>query len=258
MALGNEYDNNNGANKKYSPNVYSPYKMSNPEGIDPSALTFTFWNNLLKIGISPRKPNSDPAAYDYDKSIEVYINHTKARMLYEEIFTLKQSKGEINNVCINTGIDGIIMVSNGKEFGVTTPVLVIIKHDEKGNPISSYVYQFKTDKFFSMRNFNMEKPTEFEKIYFNDIELDQFSTILKEYYEAMTCATAYTVIDQSKYNNSRMTTKINAIMDKMGIKQEGGKANYSKGSSFFNNSDVGNASYRHSTIDDINGESLDD
>ena len=49
MALGtqNSY-NSNGSNKNQSNvNVYSPYKMSNTEGIDPSAINFTFCLNML-------------------------------------------------------------------------------------------------------------------------------------------------------------------------------------------------------------------
>ena len=51
MALGNYNDNNN---KRYSePLVYSQFGTSNTEGEDPSALSFSFYNKMLKITITP-------------------------------------------------------------------------------------------------------------------------------------------------------------------------------------------------------------
>ena len=84
MALGTQ----NSSNKNQSNvNVYSPYKMSNTEGIDPSAINFTFCLNMLKIGISPKKPG-DQIAFDHEKAIECFLTNSKAVILIKEIDAL--------------------------------------------------------------------------------------------------------------------------------------------------------------------------
>ena len=83
MALGSS-DNNE--KKNYEPRVYSPYKMSNIEGIDPSYLGVTFFRNLLQLAISPMNKNTgDKISFDHDNAIVVYLTHTKARILRNEI-----------------------------------------------------------------------------------------------------------------------------------------------------------------------------
>ena len=54
MALGN-YDNNK--KEQYTPTYYSAYNTGNAEGVDPSSLSYTFFNRMLKLSISPLKMN---------------------------------------------------------------------------------------------------------------------------------------------------------------------------------------------------------
>ena len=83
MALGN-YDNNK--KEQYTPVYYSEYGTGNPEGIDPSALSYTFYSRMLKLSISPLKMNNgDKIAYDHDNAAVAWLTHTKARMLYDQI-----------------------------------------------------------------------------------------------------------------------------------------------------------------------------
>ena len=241
MALGDVYNNNKGAERKVNndPNVYSPYKFSNTEGLDPSSLSITFWGSTMKITIAPKKntPNGE-IAFDYDNSISVYLSHTKARILAEEIKAFMN--GKINNCGVDTN-KGFISISNGKEFGVNSYFLVIRSFDNENNSVSSsYAYEFKKDYHYAIRNFN-EKKIEFEKTYYNEIEIDQFVTLLEEYYKAMTGAVAFTVIDQSKYNNSRLNTKLDLIANKLGVEYGGGeKSSSGGGGSFFSNREPSN------------------
>ena len=103
MALGNNY-NNNGKNQ-YMPVYYSAYNTANKDGVDPSMISYGFYNRMLKITISPAKPESgDKVSYDHENAAVAWITHTKARILYEEI--LKVLNGEIGNGGIPTGSDG--------------------------------------------------------------------------------------------------------------------------------------------------------
>ena len=98
MAFGNQ-DNNE--KKNYEPRVYSPYKTSNVDGIDPSSLGVTFFRNLLQLSISPKLQNTgDKIAFDHDNAIVVYLTHTKARILKNEVErVLEINKSHITQCC---------------------------------------------------------------------------------------------------------------------------------------------------------------
>lgn len=253
--LGDSYNQNE--TKKYSPTVYSQYKMSNigENCIDPSCINFTFWNSTLKISIAPKKQtNGDEVAFDYENDIAIYLNHTKARILYEEICKFQEDPVKYNSSGVPSG-SGLITISNGKEFGVDCPCIVIRKTDEAGIPVSSYAYQIKNDYHFSIRNYDDKNGT-FDKVTsdYTQLELEQIKTLLKTYYEAMTGAMAYSVIDQNKYEAGRTSTKLDQIAAKLGVQFNNSKSGggFKSSTSVFNNKPATN--YTSSTLDDINRE----
>lgn len=255
MALGDVYNNNK--KKDYSPTVYSPYSFSNPEStVDPTKLSFTYWNNMLKLSVSPRKQtNDDQVAFDYDNSISVYLTHTKARLLAEEIELFMQDPTAYSNMGVPSGA-GLVSISNGKEVGVNCPCLIIRKIDEQGIVTASIAYQFKQQYHYSIRNYSEKKSDGFDKIFNDDIEILELQQVLVGYYQAMTAATAYSVMEQQKYDMSRINTKLELIGDKLGI--EFGKNNKGGGkssSSFFNssngNNNGGGAQFSNSSLEDI-------
>lgn len=252
--LGDTY-NNNKNNQDRKPVGFSEYTFANSEGIDPSRLVPSFWNNMLKLTISPKKnTGTEEIAYDYENSLSIYLTHTKARLLYNEICEFQANPKKYTNVGVNTGI-GLISLSNGKEFGIDTPCLVFRKIDaETGNVESSYAYQFKTDYHFTIRNYD-QKENSFDRFYYDSIELEQFKSLLLSYYEAMTGSIGYSVMNQSYYGLSKQNEKLDAIADKLGIEFNTGYSNTKKSSnSYFNNSNGSTSSSRsfdQSTIDDI-------
>ena len=254
MTLGNynNYENNKKDDKVYQPMVYSPYRMSNIEGVDPSALTFTYWAGMLKTSIAPaNKTNNDSVSFDYKNAGVAYITHTKARLLLNEILKFQENPELYNNL----GVDikgGLISISNGKEFGIANPCLVIRKVNETTGAVeSSYIYEFKTKYHYGIRNFD-EKTSEFDIVYYENIELDQLKTLLEQYYIAMSYATAYSIIDSSKFENSRINTKIGLIAQKLGVEFKSGKeSGDSSGKSFFNTKSTEGKNFSSGTLDDI-------
>lgn len=251
MALGNTYNQNN-EKQQYHPTVYSPYKMTNAESvIDPSSLSFSFWNSTLKITIAPKKQlNNDEVAFDYDNAVAIYLNHTKARILYDEICKFQMDPEKYNSSGVPSG-QGLITISNGSEFGYNSPCLVIRKIDESGATTSSYAYQFKTDYYYSIRNYNQSNGA-FDKVTadYNNIEIEQLKTLLIEYYTAMCGAMAYSVIDQRKYEDSRVSGKLEQIASKLGVSfGKNNTANKGSYSSVFNNRQATN--FTSETLDDI-------
>jgi len=251
MALGT-YNSNKFEKNNYSPSVYSAYRMGNPESeVDPSMISFSFWNNMLKISILPRKQTKDAndISYDTENSISIYLTHTKARMLYDEICKFQENPDLYQNLGVPSG-EGLIYICNGKEFKINCPCIVIKKiNGETGETMSSYAYQLKKDYHYSIRNFDSNS-NDFDKIYHNNIELEEFKTLLRSYYEAMSGAMAYSVVDNLKYDFSRLNTKIELIADKLGVEfRRKGSGNVKSSTSIFNTKEPRN--FSSLTIDDI-------
>lgn len=251
--LGDTYNQNE--KKQYRPTVYSPYRMSNIEdSIDPSCITFTYWNETLKISIAPKKQgNGDQVAFDYENAIAIYLNHTKARILYDEICRFQEDPVKYNSSGIPSG-QGLITISNGKEFGIDCPCIVIRKIDENGAIVSSYAYQIKDNYYYSIRNYD-EKNNTFDKVTtdYASIELEQLKTLLMEYYKAMTGAIAYSVMDQNRFDVGRTSNKLDQIAAKLGVQfGSGNRSGFKSSVSAFNNRPATN--YTSSSYDDISRE----
>lgn len=248
MALGN-YNNNN--KNEYLPVYYSQYGAGNKDGIDPSAIGYNFYNRMLKVTISPLKVDSgDKVSYDHDNAAVVWLTHTKARMFYDQI--LKVLNGEIENGGVPTGVDGIIRFSNGKELGINNYCIIINKVDpDTGAVLSAYAYEFKAKHHFAAQNFN-PKDSSYKKQYYNDLEVMQLLDLLKTYYEAMTGAVAYSVMDGMRFSTNTNNTKVDLIMSKLGIDYKPGTT--SRSSSYFDKNDTpsdNGRSMRSATMDDL-------
>lgn len=266
MSLGAQNQNfskNTDNNKKqYEPTVYSPVQFKNPKGIDPSELSFTFWNRMLKINISPKKdekPGDKYPTYDHENNISIHINHLKARMLYNEIEEFLKDPNKINSIGINSGTAGLLTISNGKEFGVNSPVMVIRKMDEAGNVNTSYAYEFNANDYYTtIRNFD-EKSKKYDTVAMPNLELIVLQDLLRAYYESANYAAAYAVVDSMKFDVSRINTKLELLLDNAGIKKPGGNGGANGGRSFFQRSaeldSEGTTSSRNTTnIDDLASE----
>lgn len=235
------YENTDNNRQDFRPMYYSPVKFKNElSPVDPSELSFAFWKGLLKITISPKVENSnlDYITFDHKNNIEIFINHTKARMLYNEMAELRANPDSYNSVGINTGSSGLISVSNGKEVGINGLILIIRKLNLDGTVQSSYMYQFNRDYHFAIRNFD-ENTLTYDKHFYNDIEYDEFMQVLKNYYENIGGYIAASTIDANRFENRRVNTKIGLMMDKLGIPKFDKNNGSSK--SFFDMANEGSA-----------------
>ena len=135
MALGN-YNNSNKAEYK-DPTVYSNYTFSNPESkVDATKLSFKYWKNSLAISISPRKNTNDSTiSYDYQNQITIYLSHTKARILAEQIKALLSDE-KLDSVGVNSG-SSIITINRGTKYGTSNFVMEIVGLGEDGSATGS-------------------------------------------------------------------------------------------------------------------------
>lgn len=274
MALG-DYNNsnsssNNGERKYREPIVYSPYGVSNTEGVDPSALSYQFYNGMLKISIAPLKMGAKVGEnskniWDTDNAISVWLTHVKAKMFAEEIKYVMANMDTVNNSGVNTGADGLISFSTGKELGATSPCLIIRKvNQETGEVTTAYAYQFRNKYYGTIRNFDPHDPGNFEHINHPNLEIENLINILEDFSRSINGAYAYSYMNASKYDSQRLNNKIELIMDKLGIERQNG--DYSKSGSnrsFFNNNNgksseedslVGTGGMRSTTLSQLSGD----
>ena len=251
MALGN---NDNNKREQYMPAYYSAYNTGNPEGVDPSALSYSFYNRMLKLSISPLKMNNgDKVSYDHENAAVVWITHTKARLLHDVI--LKVMNGEISNGGVPTGVEGLVRFCDGKELGVNNYCLIINKVNEDGEVTSSYAYEFKSKHHYHIENYD-PKDSSHKKVYNNNLEVQQLLDLLETYYMSMTGAMAYSVMDANRFNTNAINTKIDLIMSKMGVEYKPGTTSRSSsGSSYFDGNrgttSDSDRSMRAATMDDL-------
>ena len=248
MALGN-YDNNK--KEQYMPVYYSEYGTGNAEGVDPSALSYSFYNRMLKISISPLKMNNgDKIAYDHENAAIVWLTHTKARMLYDQI--LRVLNGDIANGGVPTGKEGLIRFCDGKELGVNNYCLIINKVNEAGEVISSYAYEFKSKHHYAVQNYD-PKDSSHKKAYYDQLEVQMLLDLLKTYYEAMTGAQAYATMDALRFVNNSVTTKIDLVMSKLGVEYKSGMTSRSASRSFFDTTEpsTSDRSMRSASMDEL-------
>lgn len=238
MALGDQNYSGNNKSKFKEPEVYSCYNMSNVEGVDPSALSSSFFRNLLKLTISPKLQNpTGDKLWDHENAACVYITHTKARMLAKEIDDVLE--GKKFNGGVNTGADGLISFSDGKEVGSPFYCLIIRKLDNQGSILGSYIYEFKSNYHYGISNFNASDSSH-DKDYYDMLEIEQFKELLIGYYNAMNNAIAYSVVNNMRFDISRINTKLNDIAEANGITYGNGNgySNNSSSRSFFNNNNT--------------------
>lgn len=264
MALGSTYSNNQRSSNTPELTVYSNYRMNNAESqIDATCITFRYWKSNLCIGIFPRKNinDNDNVSFDMDNGITIYLSHTKARILANELKLFLSDPIKYNSVGVPSG-QAAISISNGSEYGKNTPVVTIRKVNDNGEVTASFAYEFKTNFYFSIRNYDGKN---FDSVYdeYNNLEIEQFITVLEEYIKASTNAIAFTVMDQRKYSSSRIENKIESLAAGLGIdissNSGSNRARYS-GTSYFNNTNSTNtensynstsSNYASATIDDL-------
>jgi hypothetical protein len=262
MALNDNFNTyNNNQNNKPTVNVTSGYRWYNDEStIDPTRLTAKMWGSSLQLELAPKKNDSgagDFAEFDENNTVKIYLNHTKARMLYMEIMNFLTDPDKYSSSGVTSGT-GLITISNGKEFGTNKICLIIRRLDpESGRVTSSFAYEFRTNYHYSIRNYK-EASNDFAKEYeaYNSLELDQFLTLLQSYYEAMTNTIAFSVLNAAKHD-AKMNQKIDGICESLGVQIGGGyKSSPQKSRSYFDKPSTVNAN-SNMKINEVSFNDLD-
>lgn len=260
MALGNTYNSND---KQPVSVTYSPISFSNPNGnVAQTKLNISYFNKLLKIGIANKKQNNGNNSYDSydnDNQAAVFISVTKAKIILDLLDDLT-CKDDVHNVCIEVK-NGLFSISDGTEFGVNSPCIVIRSVDEAGN-INTAIYETKSDYHKGAYNYNESDGT-YEDVFFNTIEFDLIKILLEQYVKASTYAIAATVMEAGMYKRNAMADVLYNIGRKVGVVEDNNNGGSRNNSSFLSNNARNNSSsngsngldipkdYETSTFDDI-------
>lgn len=258
----NSYSNNSSRDKNEpTVNTYTPLTFRNPSSkVSPSRFSISYLNKMMVISISPRTntgSNESFAKYtDSKDSPTIYLSYRKAKCLLEGIKALKEDKS-INNVCIETN-KGLLIVSNGVEYGSETPCIAIKSQDVNGAVITT-VYQTTNSDSFA---YNYTEDA-FSSKDIPGMELGIFEMVLEQYYIANSYAVAATVRDAYVYQTKYQNDILRGIAGKVGVQINNGSGNYgssqyNSSTSFLNNANKNSgtmqgapAEYQETSFDDI-------
>lgn len=228
MALGNQ--NNQNDNKIEAREAITRLRFFNPNStVDPSTYQIKYLFGMMKLVFSPLMKGATPESpkYDYENSGTVYINHMDALILMNEIDLFLQDPSAYFNVgCVNNS-GSLLSISNGTEFGITNPCLVLRKIDNNGDIVYTYVYEFVGD-YYAVRNFDKDTK-EYDKFFYATAELQMLKITLDQYIKGATNALAYSINDLNRYADNAAYNDRRAICEKLGIEKQYNKSSRNSG-----------------------------
>lgn len=247
MALGS------GNNKEYFENTfYSRIKFRNSDEI---TLGFAFWKGLLKINLSQIKAGTN----EYEEIAVIHLSPMKAKLLKDKLEYLKTlDYNDTRLFGVDTGItDTRNIIAFGNDATSTKDgikrYLVIGKVDPNGTLLNPVRFDFNFDFNFSIEWIDLNK-MDCSKSYDNNLEMDMFIAVLEQFVNSMTGAMAYSVMDMARFDLSRVNTKIETVMEKLGIETKRGGGDQSN--SYFNKN--GAASPQNSNRGRSNNMTIED
>ena len=232
MALG---DNNKGGKKNYENTHYSRIKFNNRE--EKLLLGFSYWSGLLKVTISQEKSSFSGGGTEYDEIAYIHLSPVKSKVLSAGISELLDGK-EDKLYGVNTGFSETqSVIAFGKDDGKMA--VIIAKVDPEGKIQNAVTFHFNNEYHYGLEWTDFKK-MECERNFNNNLELEMFKLVLDQFTEAMTGAMSYSVMDMGRFDNSRINTKIDLVMDALNIERKSSNGN--PGNSYFNKNGQGAAS----------------
>lgn len=263
MAMSGQYSNNDKNNSKGASHVtvYTPYTWANGQSeVDKTKLVPSYQMGMLKLSIFPKVQDNtvDYDRFDKDGGVSIYLTHTKALLLSQVGKEFIANPSMATSVGVDSGMgenQGLIQFSNGVEFG-TNNICLVIRRLSVENGVatitSSFAYEFKTGTHYTVSNFDANT-MDFDRIYHDQLEIEQFFILLDEYVKAQTNAVAFTVREQYNYQDNRLNSKLDALLEHNGL-ETGYKGNKGKGNnnsvSIFGNKDSGR-NFNTTSLSDI-------
>lgn len=192
-----------------SVNVKAKFSLINQEDQEcPAAVRFFYWGGLLKIQINRiRILNNDKLKYD--DPCNIFLSPFKARIFANQIE--KVLKGEVPSAGVDTP-KGIIYIT----FNVDRYVLVIKKGDNSDFPEG--FYPFRTQYYYGIDNVKgLDNYDGVDKNSYDNLEIEMFVTMLKQYSDAMNYAVGYSVAESLSEPLGVMNDRIASLCRANGV-----------------------------------------
>lgn len=235
MAMG---DVNNQQNRRsLDDNYYSRTRITANQRV----VGFSFWKGMLKLSISERIDNqgSNPT---FNELAYIHLSPTKARIFKEEIdkFMIDPSRPR----GVNSGsseIQGVIIIGAREGSTPETPryFLLIGKVDATGKFVDRCELDFNFNYHSGLVFNDIGDSVDFEKEYYDDLEVRQLKTMLEEYCWSCNGATGYFSADIARYETARMENKIDDMVASMGIERKSSRSNTGNNGGGYNKSVFG-------------------
>ena len=251
MALGNSnYGGNN--KQKQDPSYYSKLRFSE-RGDTSRSVRLKYWKGMMCISITSEGAQED--GYKIDDIGAIYLSPLKSLALANSLDEFINDENHAP-VGVNVGISEVqtcVVFQHVENGGVR---MIISKIDASGNRSGEQEFTFTGNYDYYLEFKDYEK-MKFDKHYVPYIQIKMIITALREFYTGLCGGMAYSVMEFAKFDISRTSTKLNVIMDKLGIQR---LSSYNSGgsgeNSYFNRN--GAAPQGSTYSDHHNAEDLDE
>ena len=232
-------NNNSNGSEFYTPTTHSAFRFFNSNSkVDNIAMSFSFWNSLLKITMNPIiVQEGSNNKVDTNNNVTIYLSPAKAQYMLHCIREFRANPGKYANLGVPTN-KGIIYIADGESVYNVPGTFIVINliNQETGEIESQAAYEINTE-LQGMANFKSSSEYEAYTAYSSSLELDMIEKLLDQFVNAYTNAVAASVIDCNKVSDNRMFNFIRDVREKLGItKQDSGSSKYGKSSWFSNGS----------------------
>lgn len=254
---------NNGDNqqKRYEKNLISNYRFSDPEqGL---SMTLKYWSGLFCIQIDSVNRNSGQSTYEMIN--QAFFSPQKA-LITADILDEFLANPKNPDVGVSLGFGDVVTCVT---FGYNKDGVIhidICKVNPDGSKDKEVRFNFSKDYYYSL-NYSDYAKMKCDKVFHNNIEIHIIKNALREFANAMTGSYAYATLYYGRFDYSRINTKIDLVMDKLGIPKLSGNSGSSfvgSNNNFFNrngaasSSPAPNTSSSHREIEDLDSLMDDD
>lgn len=218
-------DANNNQTKKYDAQYYSNLRIRNYEA--KIAIGITFSSGLMKISI--QKENEQ---HRYDDVISASLPPKKAMILLHEMDAMEKAKQSDSKAYgVTLGLSDVqtaiaFQTVNNKKY------LRIAKVNPDGSIQEQRSFEFVdgADNGLQWTDFDAMK---YSKDVVDGIDYSMLKTAIEEFARGQSGAYAYGGLYLDRYQQSSLSTRVNAIMDKLGIERQQGNSNYTRSNNGF-------------------------
>ena len=242
-----------GDNQKRSEPTY--YSNLRPRNYDSHlAIGISYSSGLMKIAI--QKENDQ---HRYDDLIVASLPPKKATILLHEMMQMEAAGGSDTRAYgVTLGLSSVqtaiaFQIVNGNKH------LRIAKVNSDGSIQDQKAYEFQSgvDSGLQWSDFDTMK---FTKDVVDDVDYTMLKAAIEEFARGQSGAFAYGGIYMNRYMDSSLNSRVNAVMDKLGIERQANNSNYNRsGGGFFDqNGSSNNATSEHRSYSDISSMLDDD